>query len=67
MIDHGEGNQLDVVASAESEMPNEPYATRLPSTRISVSFGSKPRRLNCTVPSPPLPMFWLTVPPASAG
>ena len=32
----------------------KPCAMRLPSTRIRVSFGSKPRRLSCTVPSPPL-------------
>src|SRR5262245_14187524 len=56
--------------SAPEEPPetsNEPEATRLPSIRIKVSFGNRPRRLNWTVPSPPLPMFRFTVPPASCG
>src|SRR5262249_11983466 len=35
--------------------------------RIRVSFGKMPRRLNWMVPSPPLPMFRLTVPPAFCG
>src|SRR6266516_2857483 len=37
----------------EPATPNEPKATRFPSTRINVSFGSSPRKLICTVPSPP--------------
>ena len=46
---------------------NEPKATRFPSTSTRVSLPNKPRRLNWTVPSPPLAMFRLTVPPASCG
>ena len=47
--------------------PSEPVATRFPSTSTRVSLGNKPRRFNCTVPSPPFPMFVLRVPPASCG
>ena len=33
--------------------PNPPMATRFPSMRTRVSFGSKPRRFGMTAPSPP--------------
>src|SRR5438552_6396318 len=51
----------------EPALPNEPYATRFPSINTNVSLGNRPRRLACTVPSPPLPILRFTVPPASCG
>src|SRR6476620_11233897 len=47
--------------------PPREKGTRLPSTRTNVSFGNKPRKLNWTVPRPPLLMLRLVVPPASCG
>src|SRR5439155_10901905 len=38
-----------------------------PSIKTKVSLGSKPRRLNWTLPSPPLTMFRFTVQPAFCG
>ena len=46
---------------------NETKATRFPSTSTRVSLANKPRRLNWTVPSPPLPMFRLVVAPDCCG
>ena len=41
--------------------------TRFPSMRTRVSFGSKPRRLGMTVPSPKPRVFWVLVLPISWG
>ena len=54
VIDHREGNEVNVHASAIQL--NEPKATRLPSTSTKVSLANKPRKLNWTVPSPPMPL-----------
>src|SRR6266481_3293266 len=67
VIDHREGNEVNVHASAEPDGVQRTKATRFPSTSTKVSLPNKPRRLNWTVPSPPLAMFRLTVPPASCG
>jgi len=62
VIDHRKGNELDVNASEKRRL-RDPFAI----DQDQSLFWQEPRRLSCTVPSPPFPMFWLTVPPDSCG
>ena len=63
VIDHGEGNQLDVVAAEQCSL-RDAFAI---DQDQSLFWQQTRAGSSCTVPSPPLAMFWLTVPPASCG